>query len=120
MTGPDGEISVPIRRPLQVDSAQGLRRAALAGMGIVMLPEIMLSEDVDAGRLVALLQELHAPTRPLNLLYLRDRRMSPKLRSFVDFAIERFGPAARLTRLEIVRRAARSDQTDMVVSRQNR
>ena len=94
MTGPEGEISVPIAGRLQVDSAQGLRRAALAGMGIVMLPEIMLTEDVDAGRLVPLLRKYTPPVRPLNLLYLRDRRMSPKLRSFVDFAVERFGPDA--------------------------
>ena len=92
MTGPDGEVIVPIAGRLQVDNAHGLRRAALAGMGIVMLPEIMLSEDIEAGRLVRLLPGYEPPTRPLNLLYLRDRRMSPKLRSFIDFTIERFGP----------------------------
>jgi DNA-binding transcriptional LysR family regulator len=90
MVGPEGEISVPVMGRMQVDSAQGLRRAALAGMGIVMLPEIMLSEDVDAGRLVCLLPDHAPPTRPLNLLYARDRRMSPKLRSFVDFVVDRF------------------------------
>jgi len=90
VTGPDGEISVPITGRIQIDSAQGLRRAALAGMGIVMLPEIMLSEDIDAGLLVPLLPEYTPPIRPLNLIYLRDHRMSPKLRSFIDFVVERF------------------------------
>jgi len=90
MTGPEGEISVPITGRMQVDSAQGLRRAALAGMGIVMLPEIMLSEDIDTGHLVRLLPEYTPPVRPLNLIYLRDHRMSRKLRSFVDFVVERF------------------------------
>jgi hypothetical protein len=28
----------------------------------------------------------------LNLIYLRDRRMSTKLRSFIDFALDRFSP----------------------------
>src|SRR5476649_1241809 len=90
MTGPEGEISVPITGRMQIDSAQGLRRAALAGMGIVMLPEIMLSEDIDTGHLVRLLPEYTPPVRPLNLIYLRDHRMSRKLRSFVDFVVERF------------------------------
>ncbi|GGF13347.1 LysR family transcriptional regulator [Aliidongia dinghuensis] len=98
MTGPVGEswgeISMPIAGRMQVDSAQGLRRAALAGMGIVMLPEIMLSEDIEAGRLVPLLHGYTPPIRPLNLIYLRDRRMSPKLRSFIDFIVGRFGQAA--------------------------
>jgi DNA-binding transcriptional LysR family regulator len=91
MTGPDGEISVPISGGMQVDSAPGLRRAALAGMGIVMLPDIMVAQDVEASHLVPLLRAYAPPMRPLNLLYLRDRRMSPKLRSFIDFVVERFG-----------------------------
>lgn len=93
MTGPDGDISVPIAGRMRVDSAQGLRRAALAGMGIVMLPEIMLSHDIAEGRLVRLLHGYTPPSRPLHLIYLRDRRMSSKLRSFVDFVVERFGAA---------------------------
>jgi DNA-binding transcriptional LysR family regulator len=90
MTGPDGEISIPFATRLQTDSAEGLRHAALAGMGIVMLPEIMVSKDIEAGRLVRLLLDYMPPIRPMSLLYLRDRRMSPKLRSFVDFVVDRF------------------------------
>ena len=93
MTGPEGDISVPIAGRMRVDSAQGLRRAALAGMGIVMLPEIMLSQDIADGHLVRLLHGYTPPSRPLHLLYLRDRRMSSKLRSFVDFVVERFSAA---------------------------
>jgi DNA-binding transcriptional LysR family regulator len=91
MTGPDGEISIPFAARLQTDSAEGLRRAALAGMGIAVLPEIMVSEDIASGRLVRLLLGYVPPIRPMTLLYLRDRRMSPKLRSFVDFVVDRFG-----------------------------
>jgi DNA-binding transcriptional LysR family regulator len=91
MTGPDGEISIPFAARLQTNSAEGLRRAALAGMGIAVLPEIMVSEDIASGRLVRLLLGYVPPIRPMTLLYLRDRRMSPKLRSFVDFVVDRFG-----------------------------
>ena len=90
LTGPEGEISIPFATRLQTDSSEGLRRAALAGMGIVMLPETMVSEDIASGRLVRLLPGYVPPSRPMSLLYLRDRRMSPKLRSFVDFVIDRF------------------------------
>ncbi|RFP15827.1 MULTISPECIES: LysR family transcriptional regulator [unclassified Duganella] len=91
MTGPEGELSVPISGRVQIDSAQALRQAALAGMGIVMLPEIMVARDMEGGQLVRVLPAYAAPVRPLNLIYLRDRRMSLKLRSFVDFVVERFG-----------------------------
>lgn len=90
MIGPDGEVSIPFAPRLQTDSAEGLRRAALTGMGIVMLPEIMVSEDIASGRLARLLLGYAPPIRPMNLLYLRDRRMSPKLRSFIDFVVNRF------------------------------
>lgn len=92
MTGPEGEVSVPIAGRVQIDSAQALRQAALAGMGIVMLPEIMVSRDMADGQLVRVLPAYQAPVRPLNLIYLRDRRMSRKLRSFIDFVTERFAP----------------------------
>jgi DNA-binding transcriptional LysR family regulator len=73
-----------------VTSADYLVMDVFRAMGIVMLPEIMLSQDVESGRLVCLLPDYTPPTRPLNLLYVRDRRMSPKLRSFVDFVVDRF------------------------------
>jgi DNA-binding transcriptional LysR family regulator len=95
IAGPSGRITIPFAPRLRIDSAEGLRRAALAGMGIVMLPEIMLSNDLQAGRLVRLLPDYDHPIRPLNLVYLGDRRMLPKLRSFVDFVVERFGVARR-------------------------
>jgi DNA-binding transcriptional LysR family regulator len=91
MTGSDGEVEIPLTTRLQTDSSEGLRRAALAGMGIAMLPEIMVSKDIQSGRLVRLLPGYTLPVRPMSLLYLRDRRMSPKLRSFVDFVVDRFG-----------------------------
>jgi DNA-binding transcriptional LysR family regulator len=45
-------------------------------------------------RLIRLLPDCDRPVRPMNLLYLRDRRMLPNLRSFVDFIIEQFGAAS--------------------------
>jgi len=78
---------------LRIDSADALRRAILAGMGIAMLPSILVDDDIEAGRLVRVLPDEVPPARPINLLYLRDRQMSPKLRSFVDFVLERFGAA---------------------------
>ncbi|MDR3100249.1 MAG: LysR family transcriptional regulator [Paraburkholderia sp.] len=91
LTGPDGETSVAIGGRLRVDNADALRRAVLAGMGIALLPAILVETDLRAKRLIEVLPDYAARTRPLNLLYLRDRQMSPKLRSFVDFVVERFG-----------------------------
>ncbi|MFP3566229.1 LysR family transcriptional regulator [Paraburkholderia sp. SIMBA_030] len=91
LSGPNGRVSVPIDGRLKVDNADTLRRAVLAGMGIALLPAILVDADLKAERLVEVLPKYAPPARSVNLLYLRDRQMTPKLRSFIDFMVERFG-----------------------------
>lgn len=90
LTGEDGVCSVPVSGRLQVNHGQALRVAALHGMGIVLQPAFLLETDVRAGRLVQLFPAHALPSRPLHVVYLPDRYRSPKLRSFVDFLVERF------------------------------
>ncbi|WP_133647088.1 LysR family transcriptional regulator [Paraburkholderia flava] len=89
--GPDGPVSVPVDGRLKIDNAEALRRAVLRGLGIAMLPAILVSDDLRAKRLIEVLPDYTAPERQLNLLYLRERQTAPKLRSFIDFVVERFG-----------------------------
>lgn len=88
----DGETAevTPLRH-LTVNSGQALRMAARAGLGIIMQPEILLAEDVQAGALVQLLPDWRLGERPMSLLYYRDQRMTPRLRSFISFATAEFG-----------------------------
>lgn len=55
-----GRIEVPVSGPLRSNSGEALRRAALDGLGLALLPEWMVAEDVAEGRLVACLPELRA------------------------------------------------------------
>ena len=73
------------------DNSEALRAAAVAGQGIVLHPYELLAEEIAAGRLVRLLPDYEPVARPLHVLYAPDRRMTPKLRSFLDFAVQRFG-----------------------------
>ncbi|WP_273646758.1 LysR substrate-binding domain-containing protein [Pseudomonas aeruginosa] len=50
-----------------------------------------MADEIEASRLVRLLPAYDPPARPLHALYAPDRRMTPKLRSFLDFAVQRFG-----------------------------
>jgi DNA-binding transcriptional LysR family regulator len=92
--GPDGRVTVPVDGRLKIDSSEALRRAVLRGLGIAMLPAILVDDDLRAKRLIEVLPDYAAPERQLNLLYLRERKTSPKLRSFIDFVVERFGADA--------------------------
>jgi len=55
-----------------------------------MLPDALVEQDLKEGNLVALLQGHQLPHRPMNLIYAQDRYRLPKLRSFVEFALEKW------------------------------
>ena len=90
MTGDEGEVEVPVAGPLTINSSQGLRQAAVNGMGIIMLADALVQPDLESGKLVALLTDYQLPSRPMHLLYRQDRYRLPKLRAFVDFAMEKW------------------------------
>ncbi len=84
---------VPLSR-LRANNSYALKQAALKGFGLIMQAEIVLAQDIAAGRLVRVLDDYLPAPRPMHLLYSRDRRPTPKLTSFIDFMLERFGPAS--------------------------
>ncbi|KVN41348.1 LysR family transcriptional regulator [Burkholderia pyrrocinia] len=88
------EVRVSPSRTIVVNSGQAVRVAALAGLGIVMQPEILLKRDVETGAIVQLFPDWHVGERPMWLLYYRDRRMTPRLRSFVSYAVSTFGSSS--------------------------
>jgi DNA-binding transcriptional LysR family regulator len=89
--GPEGRAVVPVSGRLMVDHGEPLLWAALAGLGVMLQPLEMVRDALDDGRLVRLLPSYEVPTRPLHVLHAPDRRVTPKLRSFVDFAVATFG-----------------------------
>jgi DNA-binding transcriptional LysR family regulator len=94
LKGPEGEVVVPVSGPMTINSTPGLRQAAIAGMGVVMMPDLLVRQDLQDGKLVAVLQDYQLPRRPMHLVYAQDRYRLPKLRSFVEYAIEMWGREA--------------------------
>lgn len=88
-----GELDhVPDGR-LQINNGEALRSAALHGLGIILQSTLLLAADVEAGRLVQLLPGHGQAGRPMHVVYAHDRYHSTRLRSFLDFLVERFPPA---------------------------
>jgi DNA-binding transcriptional LysR family regulator len=79
------------------NNGQALRVAALHGFGIVLQAEVLLAQDIAAGRLVPIMQDYLPVARPVHLVYPRDRRQTPKLTTFIDFMLARFGPGSEAT-----------------------
>lgn len=86
-----GLVKVEVTGRLMADSGEALLAAAQSGMGVLLQPSELVQHDLNLGRLVEVLPDYPAPPRPFHLLYAPDRRMTPKLRSFIDFAVAAFG-----------------------------
>jgi DNA-binding transcriptional LysR family regulator len=56
-----------------------------------LLPDALVEQDLASGALVALMPDYELPSRPMSLIYAQDRYRLPKLRYFVDFAMQRWG-----------------------------
>jgi DNA-binding transcriptional LysR family regulator len=91
--GPGGRVVVPVKSRLMVDHGEPLLCAALAGLGIILQPRELVRDALADGSLVELLTDYRVPTRPFHILYAPDRRITPKLRSFLDFSVAAFGRA---------------------------
>jgi DNA-binding transcriptional LysR family regulator len=89
--GPSGKQIISIKGRLQINNGAGLLSAALKGIGIIMQPESLVADDIAAKRLVRILPNHEPAPRAMHVIYHADRRPTPKLKSFVDFVLERFG-----------------------------
>ena len=89
--GADGTRDVRIAGPLQANSGLALRNAALAGLGIIMQPEMLVRDEIARGGLVSLLTDYCPESRPIRLLTLPDRKPPPKLRRFIDMVVRHLG-----------------------------
>ncbi|MBV6633658.1 MAG: LysR family transcriptional regulator [Alphaproteobacteria bacterium] len=87
--------SVRVEGSLKADSSEVLRDAALADLGLVLLPSWLIGQDIKAGALKQILGDWQADLGTdldgIYAAYLPNRRGSVKLRCFIDFLVEQFG-----------------------------
>lgn len=76
---------VPIRCRLLIGDLPALRQAALLGLGLAVLPELDVTDDLAAGRLVAVLPDYTIPSGVLSLVRPATTFEPVRLRVFVDF-----------------------------------
>ncbi|MGU3415760.1 LysR family transcriptional regulator [Enterobacteriaceae bacterium C34A] len=79
------ETGSPWRRDpvLACNDGLGLKMAALAGAGLLLQPEILLTDELRDGRLIRVLDNWLPAPRPVHMLYRQDLRPLPKLSHFI-------------------------------------
>lgn len=88
-----GETKVRVAGNFTANNSEAIREAALAGLGVALLPSFIVAGDLRAGRLKVVLGGYEvegAVANDVYALYLPTRYVSPKVHAFVDFFVERF------------------------------
>jgi DNA-binding transcriptional LysR family regulator len=91
--GADGAVTVSVSGNLRTNNGDALVAAALAGQGLIYQPIFLVSAELRSGTLIAV--SLDHPTIELPgifAVYPSDRRPPAKVRTFIDFLAQRFGP----------------------------
>lgn len=98
--GSNKRITLPLRCPegtlreyhyearLAADDFHLRKPAALAGLGVTILPESYCAEELADGRLIAILPQWHPPQTMLHAVYPTQRGLLPAVRALVDFLAE--------------------------------
>ncbi len=90
---PDGEFSIKVKGRLHANNGDLLLHATIAGQGVYLCPTFICGAALADGRVEAVLEEYEPPEISVYAVWPHNRHLSAKVRSFVDFLIDRFGPA---------------------------
>jgi DNA-binding transcriptional LysR family regulator len=84
--------TVEVKGRLSANNGDALVAAALRGLGVISQPTFLVGSHLQAGTLVSVLDEFVPQDLTVSAVYPHSRHLSPKVRAFVDFFAERFGP----------------------------
>lgn len=70
------------------NNGQALREAALKGLGLILMPRLLLEQNLKDGSLIEVLNEFHPSPRPVNAVYPKERQTMPRLATFVNYLVD--------------------------------
>lgn len=86
----DGQsVHLDVDGPVTLDEASLARTAALASVGLALAMESDVRDDIEAGRLVRVLEDWTPGAPPLSLYYPSRRNPTAAFKAFLDFARRR-------------------------------
>ena len=90
LAGPDGvEEEVQVAGRFSGNTAQALRKATVAGLGIALLPPTMARLDVQAGLLVPVLPQYQRTSGGMSVLYTSRRHLPSAVSAFIGMVVEK-------------------------------
>jgi len=97
LTGSDGaEAEVQVAGRFSANTAQTLRKATLAGLGIAQLPSTMTRRELRSGLLVPVLPQYHRQGHGVSLVYTSRRHLPLAVSRFIDLMVRKMGSMEEL------------------------
>jgi len=77
--------SVRIKGNAQSNNSEAIREMVLGGLGIALSPVWLFAEDLQAGRVSAILPGYQTQSLPIHAVFPANRRQSARVKAFVDY-----------------------------------
>jgi DNA-binding transcriptional LysR family regulator len=84
--GPDGREEVKVSGRFRANSARALIKGCLAGLGIALMPEMLVATHIQTGRLVHVLPDYRREGGDLNVILPTSEQIPTAVSAFVEFA----------------------------------
>jgi DNA-binding transcriptional LysR family regulator len=97
LVGPQGAIEIQVSSRFRANTARAVLRAAVAGLGIALLPNPVSATDIAAGRLLRVLPEYRRDGADFYAVYVSRRHIPRAVSAFIEFAVERLRRAMAVT-----------------------
>ena len=82
------EQTLSIDPILLTEGVTSIREAVRAGLGVALLSDWLIGEDLRCGRLLRVLPDWRAADLPMHVVYAAQRPLPVRVRAFVDFAVD--------------------------------
>jgi len=102
LQGPDNIEVIKVSGPMCSDNGDILKTAAIAGLGITLLPTFIVGPELQAGRLQQILVEYCPPEISIYAVYPSRRNLSAKVRTFIDFLSDTFGDNPQWDKIDVI------------------
>ncbi|MCB4809974.1 LysR family transcriptional regulator [Methylovorus menthalis] len=90
--GPEGDIAVPVSGRVRINDDEALSQVVLGGFGLALLPTFIIGNHLQSGHLQSVLSEYIPVEQHVYAMYLPNRHLPLKARTFIDFLLARFSP----------------------------
>ena len=95
LQGSAGVEEISVSGSFTANNADALVTAALAGLGLILVPTWLVADHLRDGALVPVLNDYEVSPSDVETaiyaVYPSGRFLSPKTRAFIDFLVERLG-----------------------------